>query len=200
MNQKRKKTVLLIDYENIQNLDLSLIQSHGIQIKIFVGKSQNKIPIDLVQATQCLGRRVEWIQIEGNGSNALDFHIAFYLGKFSRYAKGKTFLVLSKDKGFDPLIKYINKSNISCRRIESLLELAKEKTIREDADLIMKIIANLSKTQKNKRPKTRKSLRQYLKSLLKKQQLSEQEIEQLVDSLIVKGKISEVSNSLTYNF
>jgi hypothetical protein len=202
MNQKLKKTILLIDYENIQNIDLSVIQEQDIDIKIFVGQTQNKIPIELVQATQKLGQRVEWIKIEGSGSNVLDFHIAFYLGHFSKEINGGSFLILSKDKGFDPLIKYVNKNKIKCQRVQSLLELSKEKdvVISQNADLIAKVIENLTKIQKNKRPRTRKTLRQHMKSLLAQKKLSDQELDTLVDTLFVQKKVSEVSNHLTYNF
>lgn len=127
MSQKLKKTILFVDYENIQNIDLSVIQEQEIEIKIFVGQAQNKIPIELVQVTQKFGQKVEWIKIEGSGSNALDFHIAFYLGRFSKSIGEGSFLILSKDKGFDPLIKYINKSKVNCQRIQSLLELSQKK-------------------------------------------------------------------------
>ncbi|MGG6296894.1 PIN domain-containing protein [Leptolyngbya sp. AN02str] len=202
MSQKLKKTILLVDYENIQNINLSVIQEQEIEIKIFVGQAQNKVPIELVQATQKFGSRVEWIKIEGTGSNALDFHIAFYLGRFSKDIGGGSFLILSKDKGFDPLIKYINKSKVNCQRIQSLLELSKEKDalISQNTDSITKAIENLSKIQKNKRPRTRKTLRQHIKSLLIQKKLSDQEIDTLVDTLFVQKKISEASNHLTYNF
>lgn len=202
MNQKTKKAILLVDYENIQNIDLSVIQDPEIEIKIFVGQSQNKIPLELVQATQRFGHRVEWIKIDGSGSNALDFHIAFYLGRFSKDVGSGCFLVLSKDKGFDPLIKYINKNQISCQRIQSLLELSQEKDvlISQNTDSIAKVLENLSKIQKNKRPRTRKTLRQHIKSLLTQKKLSDQEIDTLVDTLFVQKKISEASNHLTYNF
>ncbi|MEB3180325.1 MAG: PIN domain-containing protein [Nostocaceae cyanobacterium] len=202
MNQKLKKTILLVDYENIQNIDLSLVQKQDIDIKIFLGQSQNKIPLELVQITQQFGQRVEWIIIEGSGSNALDFHIAFFLGKLSQDSGNSSFIILSKDKGFDPLIKYISKQNVRCQRIQSLSELSKDKDllISQNKDLVAKIIDNLSKIQKNKRPKTRKTLHQYIKSLLIQKKLSEQEIDTLMDTLFLEKKVSEVSNHITYNF
>jgi len=202
MNQKLKKIILLVDYENIQNIDLSVIQKENIDIKIFIGQAQNKIPVELVQATQQFGQRVEWIKIEGAGSNALDFHIAFYLGMFSKDIGDGSFLILSNDKGFDPLIKYMNNSKINCKKIQSLLELSKEKDvfISQNANPITKVIEHLSKIQKNNRPKTRKTLRQYIKSLLIKKKLSDQEIDTLLNTLFVEKKISEVNNHLTYNF
>jgi len=126
MDQKLKKTVLLVDYENVQNIDLSSIQKKNIEIKIFVGQVQNKIPFELVQSAQRFGQRVEWVKIEGSGSNALDFHIAFYLGRLSNSTKEGHFLVLSKDKGFDPLLRYINRGKTNCKRVQSSLELSEE--------------------------------------------------------------------------
>lgn len=205
MSQTLKKTVLLVDYENVQKVDLSLIQKQDINIKIFVGQAQNKIPIDLVQATQQLGQQVEWVKIDGAGNNALDFHIAFYLGRFSSDAEGTSFLILSKDRGFDPLIKYINKNKIKCRRIQSLGELSQEKAkaqeaaISQDTDAITRVIHVLSKVAKNSRPKTRKSLHQHVKSVFQKK-LSDQAIDSLVEMLFVQKKVAEVNNRLTYNF
>ncbi len=196
------KTILLIDYENIQNVDLSLIQEKDIQIKIFVGQAQNKIPFELVQATQHFGSAVEWIKIEGSGADALDFHIAFYLGRLSQEDTSLAFIVLSKDKGFDPLLRYLCKYKIACRRIQSLVELSQEedKIVSQDGSLIAKLIDKLSKVDKNKRPRNRKTLRQHIKSLLSQNNLSEQELDTLIDILFAQKKVSELSNRITYNF
>jgi hypothetical protein len=202
MNQKLKKTVLLVDYENIQNLDLSMVQEQDIEIRIFIGQTQHKIPVELVQATQRLGKRVEWIKIEGTGSNALDFHIAFYLGQLSKDDERNSFLILSKDKGFDPLIKYIKKNKINCKRIQSLLDLSQKKDmqISQNSDSAARIFENLSKIQKNKRPRTRKTLRQHVKSLFLQKQLKDPEIDSLVNTLFTQKNVSEINNHLTYNF
>jgi PIN domain len=202
MNQKLKKTVLLVDYENIQNLDLSMVQEQDIEIRIFIGQTQHKIPVELVQATQRLGKRVEWIKIEGTSSNALDFHIAFYLGQLSKDDERNSFLILSKDKGFDPLIKYIKKNKINCKRIQSLLDLSQRKDmqISQNPDSAARIVENLSKIQKNKRPRTRKTLRQHVKSLFLQKQLKDPEIDSLVNTLFTQKNVSEINNHLTYNF
>ena len=167
MSQKSEKTILLIDYENIHKIDLARIKQQDINIKIFVGQAQNKIPFDLVQAAQQFDNPVEWIKIEGSGSNALDFYIAFYLGQYFKDTKKGTFLVLSKDKGFDPLIKHINNSTINCQRIENLDNFSHKQgssSDKKNPDLILEIINKLSKIEKNKRPVTQKSLHNLLKS------------------------------------
>jgi len=196
------QTILLIDYENIQDVNLSLIQEKDIKLKIFVGHSQNKLPFDLIQATQRFGGAVEWIKIEGNGSDSLDFHIAFFLGKLSKENANLAFVILSKDKGFDPLVRYLCKNNIVCKRIENLLELIKKenKVSSQNEKLTAKVVENLSKIEKEKRPRKRDTLRQYTKALFAHTQLNDHEIDELVNFLFTQKKVAEVSNRLTYNF
>ena len=54
---------------------------------------------------QSLGADAEYVRIEGNGPNALDFHIAFYIGNIAAKDPDCYFHIISKDTGFDPLIK-----------------------------------------------------------------------------------------------
>jgi hypothetical protein len=50
---------ILVDYENVQNIDLSSIQDKNIYIKMFVGSKQNNIPTDLVVKSQKLGNQID---------------------------------------------------------------------------------------------------------------------------------------------
>lgn len=102
---------LLVDFEDVQQVDFSCLDS-SFSITIFVGASQKNVPFELVTESQKLGSRVQWQKIEGNGSNALDFHIAMQLGSFLEKSQKPECTTLSKDKGFDPLIKYLNKAGL----------------------------------------------------------------------------------------
>jgi len=115
--------LLFVDFENVQKVvDLAKIDS-SFNIVIFVGENQKSLSFDLVIKSQKLGSRLEWKQVEGNGKNALDFFIAYQMGKtFEKDARAEC-VILSKDKGFDPLIKHLNKAQRKCRRIEDLKEL-----------------------------------------------------------------------------
>lgn len=193
------KHILFIDYENVHNIDLSILQEDDLDIKIFVGKSQSKIPIEVVQEAQKLGKAVEWVQIDGNGPNALDFHIAYYLGKLGQMNGKLEFMILSKDKGFDPLIRHVNNHNIACRRINSLLELSKTQQVFPlDNTCMTAVLENLSKIAKNKRPRTRKTLKQHIKNLLRNK-MSDEGVDKILDSLFVQKKLSEENNKLKYN-
>jgi hypothetical protein len=120
--QQKHAKFLLVDFENVQKIDLSKIDG-SIQILVFIGASQKKLSIDLVVKNQKLGSRLEWKQIEGNGKNAVDFVIAYHLGKvFDKDPKAQC-TILSQDKGFDPLIKMLKKEGKNCQRIESVAEM-----------------------------------------------------------------------------
>ncbi|PKQ15600.1 MAG: hypothetical protein CVT67_08740 [Actinobacteria bacterium HGW-Actinobacteria-7] len=111
--------LLLVDYENVQQLDFGLL-GEGYSVTIFVGVSQKNVPIEVVTSAQKLGSRVEWKRVDGNGRNALDCYIACELGRVAERSPGTHCIVLSKDKGFDPLLRHLNKSGLTSRRINSL--------------------------------------------------------------------------------
>lgn len=116
------KKLLLVDFENVQKVDLSLLDESYSAI-IFVGAKQNIPKAARMPATAHRFQRVDFQKIEGTGKNALDFHIAYQLGRTFETAPESECFVLSRDKGFDPLLAHINKSGLKCRRISAIEEL-----------------------------------------------------------------------------
>lgn len=107
----------LVDFENVQPKDVGALVPGGNGIKVFLGASQSKVSLELVHALQPFGSDAQYIQISGSGPNAVDFHIAFYIGQLAASHPGATFAIVSKDTGFDPLIKHLATLGIACRRI-----------------------------------------------------------------------------------
>ena len=118
-----KNNYVLIDYENVQPKNLELLKDHEVSVKVFVGEKLAKVPFDLATAMQSLGDKAEYIKIVGNGPNALDFHIAFYMGKISAEDPNAFFHVISKDTGFDPLIKHLRSRNVLAKRERDIAEI-----------------------------------------------------------------------------
>src|SRR2546425_5351479 len=112
-------SVLLVDYENIGKIDLGAIPA-GVRVPFFFGASQKSVPTEFLKAALRLGERFLPIDIEGQGKNALDFHIAFYLGEYLTRSPGTSCVVLSKDKGFDPLIRHLVRRGVTPRRAQSI--------------------------------------------------------------------------------
>lgn len=191
--------LLLVDFENVHQVDLSKLD-HTFSVIIFVGASQKNIPIELVTNAQRLGDRLEWQRVEGNGSNALDFFIACHLGQVLLKSPNLHCYILSKDKGFDPLLKHLNKVGLKCKRLNSLLELEPklEPSSTENPNY-KRVIELLTKSDKKARPRRRKTLNQHILAMFQKN-ISQVEIDQIVDIMFAKRLISETKNVLSYEF
>ncbi len=108
-------TYILVDFENVQPTDMGLLNSGQHQLMIFRGPHQNKLDFDIAEAIQPLGERVKYIQSHKQGKNALDFHIAFHMGRLIEEIESKRtveqskprFVVISKDGGFDALLSHV---------------------------------------------------------------------------------------------
>jgi hypothetical protein len=106
----------LIDFENVQPTGIGSLVPGSCRIMMFLGQNQSKVPVALSRALQPFGTDVEYLQISGNGPNAVDFHIAFYIGGLAASHPDATFTIVSKDTGFDPLVKHLASLKIACNR------------------------------------------------------------------------------------
>ncbi|MBN2537408.1 hypothetical protein JXB37_03925 [candidate division WOR-3 bacterium] len=189
--------LLLVDYENVQQVELGRLDESYRAI-IFVGQSQKNIPLELVTAAQKMGSRVEWHKVSGDGRNALDFVIACHLGRVYERAPRPECIVLSHDKGFDPLLKYLNAAGMKCRRVNSVLELSATATAAEEPN-IKRVVEVLGRSEKRSRPRKRKTLAQAIAAMFQKQ-LSRQDIDHIIDALMAKKLVAESNGIITYEF
>jgi hypothetical protein len=195
-----KTDYVLIDFENVQPKDLSLLAGHPFKVIVFVGSNQGRIPFDLARALQAMGQNAEYIQISGSGRNALDFHIAFHLGELASKDREGYFHVISKDKGFDPLVRHLKERGIKVRRVGGLTEMpiagiVSPKTDDERVDVIVK---NL-KIRRHSRPRRRKTLASSINSLFMNK-LESSEIDTLIEALEHRGVVTvETSGKVGYN-
>jgi hypothetical protein len=114
---------VFIDYENIQPDNIEVLQGQECLIKIFLSGNRARLPLEMVKALQVFGPAVEYVQMLGTGPNALDFHIAYYLGRLSMAQPMARFFVVSKDAGFDPLIQHLNLHGVRCRRVTTISQI-----------------------------------------------------------------------------
>lgn len=113
--------VVLVDFESVQNIDFS--QLAGSRLVVFAGEVQRKVPIEVAMGLQALGERARWVRSSGVGPNALDFHIAFEIGRMVEKGERGPMFVLSRDRGFDPLLTWLGAEHrIPARRVTCLAE------------------------------------------------------------------------------
>lgn len=212
------ESVLLVDYENIGKVDLGAIPA-GVRVPFFFGASQKSVPTEFLRAALRLGERFVPIDIEGQGKNALDFHIAFYLGEYLARSPDTACVILSKDKGFDPLIRHLVRRGFAVRRANSIAEAlgsrappaaaprgagaarpaaARLAALGDGGALLAEARQLLAGTQKIRRPRKRKGLIAVLHSHFSKK-VPESELQGLVDKLIARGELSESNGAITYH-
>lgn len=189
---------VLIDFENIQPKDVALLKGEHLKIKVFVGSHQAKIPLELAHSLQPFGIDAEYIKIDGDGKNALDFHIAFYIGRISSEIPGATFHLISKDCGFDPLIRHLKSKGIKCSRTASLatVSLKKVSPPKVSKGNIDTVVDNLKKRQSSK-PSTLVKLKSTILALLKNQ-ISDESMDGLINELKARGVIEVSAGKVQY--
>lgn len=118
-----RTNIVLIDAENVQPDSIDRLKQDHFKLIIFIGSNQKRLDISVVKAVQALGSNGEYVQISGSGQNALDFHIAYYIGKYAVEVPDAYFHIISNDKGFDPLIKHLKEHNIFCSRSATVKDI-----------------------------------------------------------------------------
>src|SRR5690606_7639197 len=114
---------VLIDFENVHVKSLDLLKGEHFRVIVFLGPKNTKLPVDLVLAMQAFGTRGEYVMLESPGANALDFHVAFHLGRLAAEDPSGFFHIISKDTGFDPLIQHLKARKVFSARSPSIEEI-----------------------------------------------------------------------------
>ena len=148
---------------------------------------------------QSLGSTAEYIKIDGNGPNALDFHIAFYIGQISAIDNNCYFHIISKDSGFDPLIRHLKSKKIYAQREKDiteipLLKISNSKSPAERVDAIVEFL----KSRGNSKPRTVLTLSNSINSLFM-QKLEAEELAGLLDELIKRKVLVKNDNKVSYH-
>ena len=193
-----KNYFVLVDFENVQPKDIGLLNGGPFKIRVFVGAHQAKIPVEIARALQAFGPNADYIQVDGSGRNALDFHIAYYIGRLAAENPDACIYLLSKDTGFDPLIKHLIAQNIVCTRFKSIadIHLGKAPYSESVSEKIDVIIDNLTR-RKAAKPRTVKTLRSTIKALLGNQ-LMDEELDELIEQLTQRRAINVVDGKVHY--
>jgi hypothetical protein len=199
VGSRLRTNYVLVDFENVQPKNMELLQGGPFKVKVFLSSTQAKIPLGVASALQVFGTDAEYIQIEGSGNNALDFHIAYYIGRLAAETPDAYFHIISKDTGFDPLIKHLKIQKIYCQRSVSIndIPLLKISNAKSVAEKVEAIIDNLVKRKASK-PRTVKTLGGSIKALFVNQ-LGDDELDSLVEQLVKRGVVKVSDGKVTYD-
>lgn len=174
-----------IDYENVGNLGKVDLSSYD-RVIIFLGAKQPKLDFTDTKYDKPVSMVV--VQLKAVGANNLDFHLAYYLGRFDSQApQGVAFDVVSNDTGFSPLIAHIKANGRPCKQV---------KIASAPADT-QKLIQSLTSKPKEKRPQKVASLRNHIASHLSLKG-NEVAIQNQLNQLVIGNVVKISGDSVEY--
>ncbi|MBB1075157.1 hypothetical protein HUU62_12135 [Rhodoferax sp. 4810] len=110
-----KELHVLVDYENVQpSLEaLAKLAPGFTDVWLFHGPHQAK----QARAFAASHERVTLVPRSGQGPNALDFHVAFYLGYVAAKHPDAELVVVANDRGYDPMLAHARMLKFRARRV-----------------------------------------------------------------------------------
>ncbi|MHB0959628.1 MAG: PIN domain-containing protein [Pirellulaceae bacterium] len=193
-----RKNVVLIDFESVQPDSIEALNHDHFQVVLFCGANQTKISFEIAATLQKLGPRAQYIKISGVGPNALDFHIAYYIGRLAAEEPSALFHIVSRDKGFDPLIQHLKAQKVRAIRSKSIADIpiVKNGVKKPPIERAEAIIARL-REHKVTRPRTEKTMGSVIKAYFRPY-VEEAEVAQILKAMVATGFISIEAGKIIY--
>jgi hypothetical protein len=211
---------VLVDFENVQPDSLAALAGGAFRIKVFVGAAQarGRISFELSHSMQLLGSSAEYVKIARSGPNAVDMHIAYYVGRLIEKDQNAVIYIVSRDTDFDPLVEYLQANGITCKRAKSIAEIVRAQpkprppaqapkaargqmppAKRGHGDKLAPIIKHLHSL--SGKPGTRRKLGQTIANYLRQHggALADSAIEQLIEELIRMKYVTQSGTKVTYH-
>src|ERR1017187_4517049 len=107
---------VFVDYENVHEVDPALIGAKSVSLTLLLGARQTKLDASLVEKLMEHAASVQLVRLTSSGKNALDFALAYYVGRAVLANPTGHFHIVSKDTGFEPLIKPLRSRHIHAAR------------------------------------------------------------------------------------
>lgn len=199
-----RNNYIFVDFESVQDIDLALIDGKPVKVLLFIGEQQHKVSVKLTMQALRFPAQVEMIKLERTGKNALDFVLAHHTGlKVAADPEGY-FHILSKDKGFDALVDYLNSRGILAAREEMFAQIPvlvdlRKLTLPERLERVKTQLAKMNQENNDGRPKKRKSLGSMIHAVFHKQ-LPDENVHAVITGLEQKRWIKIVEDKVAYQF
>jgi hypothetical protein len=210
---------VLVDFENVQP-DLSTLAGSAYKVKVFFGAKQQegRVPFKLLDAMLALGGSVEPVKVMRSGSNAVDMHIAYFIGRLVEKEPDASIHIISGDTDFDPLVEFLKASGVACKRAKSIAEIARHAppkaraappppkparavppARKQHSDKLAPIIKQLHSL--SGKPATRKKLAQTIANYFRqhREPLVDTAVEQIIDDLIRLKYVTQSGTKVSYH-
>lgn len=193
---------IFVDFENVHTVDLSVIGSKSVRFTLLLGAKQKKLDVALVEKLMKHAESVQLVRLTTSGKNALDFALAYYVGRTTMADPTGSIHIVSKDQGFDPLIKHLRSRRIYAYRHDDFASLnfapPKKKSSPPSKEEMERVLTHLRKNNSN-RPKRLKTLESHLFAFSGKN-ATEEAVARIIAKLQKAGHISlDEKDAVTYD-
>jgi hypothetical protein len=160
---------VFVDFENLKKLDPAVIGARSVSLTLLLGAGQTRVDAALVEKLIEHAATVQFVRLTSFGKNALDFTLAYYLGRAVLADPTGWFHIVSGDTGFDPLIEHLRSRHIHAYRHDDFTTLtfsapAKPPSVLPE-DPMTRVLEHLAK-HVNNRPQRKKTLVSHLRTFL----------------------------------
>jgi hypothetical protein len=114
---------VFVDFENVHEIDFGIIGRKAVSFTLLLGSRQTKLDVSLVEKLLENAASVQLIRLTSAGKNALDFTLAYYVGRAVAADPTGVFHIVSKDAGYDPLIEHLRSKHIRVQRHDDFAAL-----------------------------------------------------------------------------
>jgi hypothetical protein len=183
---------VFVDFENVHEVDPSVIGAKSVSLTLLLGARQTKLDTALVEKLMENAATVQLVRLTFSGKNALDFTLAYYMGRAVMTDPNGCFHIVSKDTGFEPLIEHLRSRHIHAQRHDDFTTLTFSGPAKPPSappeDLWTRVLERLGKNVTN-RPKRKKALVSHLLAFLGKA-VTEADVVNLIEKLRKAGRLS----------
>ncbi len=133
-------THYLVDYENVHADGLKGVNElkESERVIIFYSENADTMTFSLHKSLNESSADINFIKIEAGTKNALDFQLVSYLGYMIAQNSKDIFYIVTKDNGYQAVVKFWAKKNC---KITLIADLSK-RTVEEELSEIRKAVSN----------------------------------------------------------
>lgn len=124
MNTPPPVNHVFVDFENVHEIDPALIGAPSTTLLLLIGPEKKKLELDVVAKLLEHAAAVHLVRLPTKGKNAVDFALAYYLGQAVLADPAGSFHLVSKDKGYDPLVEHLRSKQVRIQRHDGFAPLA----------------------------------------------------------------------------
>lgn len=123
--------LFLVDFENVRSEGLFGIENLTTDDEVFIFYSENAgtLTFDVHQRIINSSANIYYVEVKTGTKNALDFQLVSYLGYMLREKPDIPYRIISKDRGFEVVVKFWQDKGVDLELTQGIEKTAQKKPV-----------------------------------------------------------------------